>query len=84
MALNETITGDETSSSYLPSNTITNAIIESNGRGQVYVECQVPGGQWVGAGHEIGAFCMSTPDSAIKYRFRAVGVKEPVRVYFGP
>ena len=84
MALNELINGDTPSSTYTPTNPVTDVVIESNGRGQVYLECQVAGGQWVGVSHQIGAFNINTPDNTIIYRFRPVGVEEDVRVYLGP
>ena len=82
--MNEVIEGNETTAGYFPSQGVTNVVIEGNGKGQIFIEAQVPNGNWIGVASQTGAFCMSTPDSSIMYRFRAAKVKEPVRVYMGP
>jgi hypothetical protein len=84
LALNETITGNAVSSTYTPTSVITDVVVESNGRGSIYLECQVPSGQWIGVSSFIGAYKLNTPDSAILYRFRADDVQDNVRVYMGP
>jgi len=84
MALNETITNDGVSSIFNPTTTISDVVVEGNGRGQIFLECQVPSGQWVSMSEKTGAFSISTPDPDISYRFRARNVQENVRVYIGP
>ena len=84
MAINETITDNGVSSTFNPTGAVTDAVVEGNGKGHVFLECQVPGGEWVTIGDQVGAFSINTPDTAIGYRFRASNVEESVRVYLGP
>lgn len=84
VALNETITGNAVSSTFTPAGPVSDVVVEDNGRGQIFLECQVPSGGWEGVSSKIGAYSVNTPDPAILYRFRALDVLDNVRVYMGP
>jgi hypothetical protein len=83
MSINETITGNGTSSESAASATTTQCVVEATGGGMVMLEAKVPSSSnWVMITNETGAFPLDTPDPNITYRFRASGIKTPVRVYF--
>ena len=82
--INEEISGNTPSSETVPTVAVSDVVIEGNGKGQVFLECMVPGGKWVTVANVTGAFSLDTASTEITYRFRPVEVMEPVRVYFGP
>jgi hypothetical protein len=84
VSLNETITGNGVSSTYTPSTILTDVVVDDNGRGNIYLECQAPNGEWIGVSSRIGAYSVNTPDSSILYRFRADEVQDSVHIYMGP
>lgn len=84
MALNETLQDNQVSSTYNPIATLTDCMISGSGKGQVFLEAQIPGGDWLVIASQVGAFNINTPDQAIGYRFRCSKVLEPVNVYLGP
>ena len=85
MALNEVLNPSSLiSATYTPTEGVTDVVIEGNGRGQVFLECQVSGGMWVPVSNQAGSYNINTPDGTISYRFRAVDIQEDVRVYLGP
>lgn len=83
MAINETISGTGVSSSTTPASVTTDVVVENPGG--IILEAQVTGGNWVPI-KKITKSSMTvlTPDSSITYRFRAEGVTQTTRVYFGP
>ena len=84
MSINETIVNKGTSSETNPTATISDIVIEGNGKGAIILEEKVTGGKWVPITNRTGGYCISTPDSTITYRFRAIDVEDAVRVFMGP
>ena len=82
--INEEISGNTPSSETTPTTLVSDVVIEGSGKGQVFLECMVPGGKWVVVTNMTGAFSLDTASTDISYRFRPAEVETPVRVYFGP
>ena len=85
MSINETISGAATSTTTTPTSVTSDIVVERPAAGRVFLEQQVSGGNWVVA-EEVkqAAQVVLTPDTSITYRFRAEGVGQAVRVFFGP
>jgi len=85
MAINEGITADGVSTTVFPSATVSDVIIEGTGKGKIMLQVLRPtSSRWITLTDEGGAFPISTSDSAIGYRFKAVNVTGTANVYFGP
>ena len=82
--INETIQGDNTSASTVPTTATSDCVVELTGPGCVFLQCRVPGGEWINVNKASGASAVVTPDAAVEYRFKAQNVEIPARVYFGP
>ena len=83
-AVNEVLSGDDTSASFTPTDNVSDVIVDGNGGGKIYLEALQPSGSWVLVTDQTGVFSISTADPAILYRFRSVGLATDVRVYIGP
>lgn len=84
--IDETITGNELSSSTLPINTVSEVIIEDvegGGQGRIWLQEKSPNGAWVDITSKSGGYIVGTPDLGIEYRFRAQELIGSKRVYFG-
>jgi hypothetical protein len=82
--INEVISGNTPSATTTAVQAVTDIVVEGNGKGAIFLECMVPGGEWVVITHATGAYAIDTADTAIEYRFRPAAVETPVRVYMGP
>ena len=86
-AVNEVLNGtNTTSSTFTPTDSISEVHVEPHEGGFVTLEALVPGGSW--GMNEIftgqGSVAISTPDGSVTYRFVATRLTEDVRVYMGP
>jgi len=82
--INESITGNGVSASTVAAGTTSDVIIEATGPGQIFLQAQAPGSaNWVNVTNQTGAFAVATPDPAVLYQFKAVGLIDSVLVYFG-
>ena len=82
--INEEISGSTPSATTTPTTAVSDIVVEGSGKGSVFLECMVPGGNWVVVTNMTGAYSIDTADTSIEYRFRPAGVEIPVRVYMGP
>ena len=84
--INETITGDGASAATNPTSATSVVIVEhsQHHEGSIWLQMKSSSGDWVSVAPISGAMTACTPDSSVSYRFKAVGIKENVRVYFGP
>jgi hypothetical protein len=84
MAINEEISGNTPSAATNPTTAVSDIVIEGSGKGHIFTEVRVPGGDWVVVTDAVGSFSMDTNDTTLEYRFRPSNVIEPTRVYMGP
>lgn len=61
----------------------TLVVIEGQGGGNIWLEVQVPGGNYTTVVSDTGARTIDTPDYTVGYRFRGRGLTKDARVYFG-
>jgi len=84
-AVNEVLNGTTTiSSTFTPTDSISEVHVEPHEGGFVTLEALVPGGSWEEIFKGQGAVAISTPDDSVTYRFVATRLTEDVRVYMGP
>jgi len=84
MAINTTVTGTMISITGKATEPVSDVVIEGTGVGRIDFEVEGKGGKWIKLASGIAAFSVSTPDSSLNYRFKAVGVVGTATVYFGP
>ncbi len=84
--LSETLPiGSGQSGVFIPSNGVTDVIMEGKGKGAIVLKARPIGGsKWTIVTSNSGAYNMSTPDTGIEYTFFYSDLKEPVNVYMGP
>jgi len=82
MAIDETITGNNTSTEFIPTGSLAEVLVEAESDGLVSLE-EKAGGDWHKLTDATGAYVVSTPDYAnvMTYRFRAHGLTDSVRVF---
>jgi hypothetical protein len=83
MPINEEITGTGVSAVANPAAATSDIVIEPGGLGDVWLEQQVPGGQWLPITKRAGSYVINTPDQSVSYRFRGKLSSGTVRVFFG-
>ncbi len=80
--INEEINGSVPSTPTNPTSSVSDVIIPSSGKGQIFLQVEQPDGEWENITNQTGCFPVSTSDLTLSYRFKPSALKEPVRVYF--
>ena len=81
MAIDQTLQNDEISSVSTPSAQVSDIVVENPSHGSIVLQVKTPNGGWVNLTDREGAYSVSTPDTALEYRFVAKNVDKPARVY---
>ena len=84
MPIQETISGNTPSAETAPANGVSDAVVEIDGPGVVYLEVKAPNTGWKSIGLLSGSVSVITPDTSLVYRFRPEEVEKQANVYFGP
>lgn len=69
MAISGTLSGAGTSATLTPANGVSDVVVDKRA-GTILLEAKAPNTDWTIVSTGSGAYSVSTPDSAISYRFR--------------
>lgn len=85
-AISGSLTDNEVSGNFTPTETISEFIITRNiWKGEIYLQSRDPvGATWGNISKVKGNASVSTPDPAVLYRFKSIGAGADFDYYMGP